>query len=96
MTGSLIKMKPRGGPKATAVLTLVEPNHAFDDISRLPGATIYFSHVVTTVDGKTLVTHTINMDGPLAWLWVRIMGKGLRESLQPAVDKLVALAEGQR
>lgn len=91
--GSKIKMKPRGGPQTTAILTLVEQDRAFNDISRLPGATIYFNHHVEQTNAETVVTHTITMDGPLSWLWVRIMGKGLRDSLQPAVDKLVMLAE---
>ena len=36
------------------------------------------------------------MAGPLAWLWTRILGKGLAGSVQKDLDALAAAAEGRR
>jgi hypothetical protein len=37
---------------------------------------------------------TIDLAGPLGWFWKAAIGKGLRTSVQPDLDRLVATAEG--
>jgi len=35
----------------------------------------------------------VTMDGPLAFVWSKIMGGGFRESAQRDLDRLVAIVE---
>ncbi|WP_433591507.1 SRPBCC family protein [Nocardia sp. CA-145437] len=85
-------LKPKGGPKTTFVITKLTDSE-FIDTSKLLGARLIFAHEVATVAGATTVTVRVTMEGPLRALWIKIMGSGLRESLQRDVDALVAAAE---
>jgi hypothetical protein len=38
-------------------------------------------------------TLQVTMDGPLAFVWSKIMGGGFRESAQRDLDRLVAIVE---
>jgi hypothetical protein len=91
--GNKYLLKPKGGPKAKALITSLVQNESFEDETKLPGAKLRFKHKVTNADGVTIIKHEVTMEGILAKLWVRIMGKNLRQGLQPAVDKLAKLAE---
>jgi Polyketide cyclase / dehydrase and lipid transport len=85
-------LKPKGGPKVKFVIDKLTDTE-FVDVSRLVGARLTFSHrVIPTADG-CLVDVAITMSGPLAWLWNRILGKGLAASVQPDLDSLARAAE---
>jgi hypothetical protein len=49
--------------------------------------------VTETADGGCTVHVQVSMSGPLAWLWNRILGKGLRASVQPDLERLARVAE---
>lgn len=85
-------LKPQGGPKTKFVVTKLTDSE-FIDTSKLLGARLIFAHEVATIAGATTVTVRITMEGPLRGLWIKIMGGGLRDSLQRDVDALVAAAE---
>lgn len=85
-------LKPKGGPKVKFVIEKLTDTE-FVDVSRLVGARLTFSHVVTPSADGCLVDIAITMSGPLAWLWNRILGKGLASSVQPDLDALARAAE---
>ena len=93
-TGATGTLKPKGGPKVPFVVRSLVPDHEFVDDSKLLGATLTFAHHVTAQpDGGSLVEVAVSMTGPLARVWTRIMGKGLRSSLQRDLDGLAEAAE---
>ena len=91
--GSTYKLKPKGGPVIKATILSVESHASFTDVSHLPGAKLQFSHTLAKQGTMTIVVHEVAVSGFLAPLWEKIMGKSLRNDLQPALNKLVALAE---
>jgi hypothetical protein len=93
-SGSTGVLKPKGGPKVRFVIEQLIPEREFVDVSLLLGARLRFRHIVTSpAEGGSTVEVTVTISGPLAWLWTRILGGGLRAGLQPDLDRLVALAE---
>ena len=86
-------LKPKGGPKVKFVIGKLTESE-FVDVSRLMGARLTFSHVVTPTTDGCLVDVAITMSGPLAWLWKRILGKGLAASVQPDLEALARAAQG--
>jgi len=86
-------LKPEGGPKVKFVIEKLTETD-FVDVSRLMGARLTFSHVVTPITDGCLVDVAITMSGPLAWLWNRILGKGLAASVQPDLEALARAAQG--
>lgn len=94
-TGSTGVLKPKGGPRVKFVIESLVPDREFTDVSLLVGARLTFRHLVEPLPaGGCKVDITITMNGPLAWLWTRILGKDLAASLEPDLARLVARAEG--
>jgi hypothetical protein len=86
-------LKPKGGPKVPFVVARLVDGEEFTDVSRLLGARLTFRHLVRVDAGQTTVTVEVSMTGPLAPVWRLILGKGLRTSLQPDLDRLVERIE---
>lgn len=89
-TGTL---KPKGGPKVRFVIERLVPGERFTDTSKLIGARLTFDHSVGADSNGTTVHVAITMQGPMAWFWVRVLGKGFRSSAQPDLDALARAAE---
>ena len=94
VTGATGQLKPKGGPKVKFVVQSLVADREFVDVSKLWGARLSFDHQVTSSgDGGCAVDVRITMDGPLSWLWNRILGAGLRSSVQEDLERLAAVAE---
>jgi hypothetical protein len=53
-----------------------------------------FSHEVTPDVSGTRITHRVEISGPLAGLFARLLGPNLKQGLPEAVNGLVRMAEG--
>lgn len=92
-TGSTGVLKPRGGPKTTFVISEVAPDR-FTDVSKLLGARLTFNHRIQPApDGGSAVQVTVTLAGPLALLWNRILGKGIKSTLHRDLEALKTTAE---
>lgn len=87
-------LKPKGGPLVHMVLTHVEQQKAFVDESRLFLAQIIVSHDIRERNGITLVTHQIEMKGPLAFLFAFLIGRKMKKNLPQEMRRMIAMAEG--
>jgi hypothetical protein len=90
--GATGTLKPKGGPKVRFTVTELSERR-FVDVSRMPGGRVTFAHEIDDGTGGTTVDVTVTIDGPLGWFWRRVLGAGFRASLQPDLDRLVAVAE---
>ncbi len=91
--GTTGTLKPKGGPKVRFTVERLVPGQEFLDVSRLAGARLVFDHRVRAHDGGCEVDVEIRMSGPLARLWLLVLGKGLRASVQQDLDSLARAAE---
>lgn len=91
--GTTGTLKPQGGPLVYTKLTCVEHLKCFVDESKLPLARIIVSHFMTTSKGKTQVTHQIEMDGPLAFLFAFLIGRKMKKNLPQEMRAMVEKAE---
>jgi hypothetical protein len=72
-----------------------EEGRLFTDEARLPGARMGHRHLVEPVgDGRSRLTNTIYIEGPMAWLWRRFLGPAAARALPDAQHAVVALAHG--
>lgn len=88
-------LKPKGGPKVPFTVARLD-ERAFVDVSRLPGGRITFDHRIDETAAGTTVEVTVSINGPLGWVWRRILANDFRAALQPDLDRLVATAEADR
>lgn len=70
-----------------------EEGRLFTDEARLPGARMGHRHLIEpTAGGASRLVNTIYVDGPMAWLWRRILGPAAARTLPEAQRAIVALA----
>ncbi|MGH2905673.1 MAG: SRPBCC family protein [Solirubrobacterales bacterium] len=92
-SGSTGQLKPKGGPKVNFVIERLSASE-FVDVSKLIGARLTFDHrIEQTPAGGSDVSVAVTLDGPLARVWNVILGKDIKSSVQPDLDRLVAVAE---
>jgi hypothetical protein len=94
--GSHFILKPKGGPKVTATIVSAEHNREFTNTSRMPGAVLKFAHNIIKKNGHVYVQVTISIEGPLSWLWAKILGKDQKRALEKSILNLVRLAEEKK
>jgi hypothetical protein len=71
-----------------------EQGRLFTDESCLPGARMGHRHLVEPVGATgSRLTNTIYIEGPMAWVWRRILGPAAARTLSAAQRAVVALAE---
>jgi hypothetical protein len=90
ITGTL---KPKGGPLIHTKLTCVEPYIKFVCESKLFFARIIVSHCLTKSESEILVTHQIEMTGPLAFLFVYLIGRSMKKNLPQEMESMIKKAE---
>jgi hypothetical protein len=86
-------LKPKGGPLVNTELTKVESLKMFVDESKLFLAKILVSHYLTESNGKTIVTHQIEMKGPLAFVFAFLIGRTMKKNLPQEMAAMVKAAE---
>jgi hypothetical protein len=91
--GTTGALKPKGGPKVSFVIETLDPGSEFTDVSSMPGAKLRIRHVVTVLGDTTRVDIDVDIDGPLAWLWRRAIGRGISTSTPAGLAKLVETVE---
>lgn len=79
-------------PAATFRLIAVEPDARFVSEVKLPGGRLRFEHIVEPNDRGSRITHRVEVDGPLAAVYARIIGRTTEKALADGVDRLAALA----
>jgi hypothetical protein len=84
----------RTGLRLRFTLTEVEPERAFTDESRLPGARMGHRHELQPTAGGVRLVNTIYIRGPLARLWAPILGPQAKRGLPGWQQRAVALAAG--
>jgi carbon monoxide dehydrogenase subunit G len=92
-TGTTGTLKPKGGPLVKTLLTRVEPMHMFVDEAKLPLTKIIVTHSMKQVEGKTHVTHHIEMKGALAFLFAYLIGRNMKKNLPQEMLEMVKKAE---
>ncbi|KQR88619.1 SRPBCC family protein [Microbacterium sp. Leaf179] len=93
--GSRGILKPQGGPRVRFVVSELETDRVYTDVTRMPGARLVFRHsAVPTAEGSR-VTAEVTIDGPLSGLWARTAFAGFEQSVPADLDRLVAVVEGR-
>ncbi len=85
-----MQFKPKGGPLIPITLTCVEPTHLFVDLTKFPGARMLDDHEIIQHDDGVEIKTTIRIEGPLAWLWRRLVVNDIVRGLPQQTEQLIA------
>jgi hypothetical protein len=91
--GASGELKPSGGRPTAFTITEMEEGRSFSDLTRLPFARLRFQHSLEPTGMGTRLTHRIEVEGPLAWIWAQVLRPSFEANLPAAMRKLARLAE---
>lgn len=91
--GAAFMLKPKGGPKVSMTIETAQFPARFIDISHLPMAKMRTSHSFTPEAAGTRVDITIEIWGPLAFLWDRVIVRKLAAGTAGQTRAFLAYAE---
>ena len=88
-------MKLKGGPRLRFVVAALTRDREYTDRARLPGARVTFQHLVEPASehGGSRLAVTVTIDGPLSFLWERVLGAGFRRTVPGGLTRLAELVE---
>lgn len=81
---------PAKGPKTVFTVTVFQACERLVDITRLPGATVSFDHRITKTAQGSELTVRVELTGPAAPLWKRVLAPGLRDAADAGLRGLIA------
>ena len=94
-TGARFSLKPRGGPKVAMRIEAAQAPHRFVDVASLPLARMRTVHEFAAGERETLVTIVIEVFGPLAFLWDRLVARKQTAGTPGQTQRLIAFAEAR-
>lgn len=87
--GTVIRFKPKRGPRVRLELTEVQPPSRFVDVTRFPLARMVDVHELIEKDAELEIRNTLTIEGPLAHIWRKLVGEGVAKSLPEQTNRLV-------
>lgn len=90
-TGTIV---PNSGPTAAFWIAEVDDRRSYTFVTKMPGARLNVKRELLDAQTTTF-KHTVWFEGPLTWVWSRLVGRSFRKQLPPTMRRLAHLA-GQR
>jgi hypothetical protein len=90
--GNSFTLKPKGGPKVKIKLVEVIPGVTFTDCTSFPGAKMYGKHVIEETKNGLKLTTTMTIQGPLGFIWRKVVAEGIVKNMPQQLEGLVELA----
>lgn len=93
--GARFTLKPKGGPKVSMLVEEADPPHRFTDVALLPLPRMRTSHVFTAAIDGTVVRISIEVSGPLTFLWDRIIARKQAAGAEMQSRRFLAFAQAE-
>jgi hypothetical protein len=87
--GNFFTLKPKGGPKVKIQLVEAIENSTFTDLTKFPLAKMYGEHVFEDTDEGVKITTTMKVEGPLGFLWRKIVAQNIADALPAEMEQQV-------
>lgn len=88
-------MKPKGGAKLKMKITQCSTNKSFTDTYQFPLARMDGIHEMEQTNEGLRITTTIQIQGPLAWLWRKLVAEKVADTLPHQTGCLIELARSK-
>lgn len=90
--GNRFTLKPKGGPQVNIELIETIENKKFTDLTRFPLAKMYGEHIFEETPEGLQITTTMKVEGPLGFLWRKLVAKGIADALPHEMPQQVKAA----
>lgn len=94
VSGATGVIRPVGGPRVKFTIDKCEKERAYEAVSRLPLCRMRFFHEIRATGRESAtITHRLAFEGPLAFFFRRVIGKGIFASMPEVMANFARLAE---
>jgi hypothetical protein len=90
--GNYFMLKPKGVKAVKIRLTEVDEGRSFTDRTDFFGAQMYDTHTIEEIPDGLLLTNRVVVTGPLKWLWVKLVGQNVANTVPEDMQKLIKMA----
>ncbi|MBV1707100.1 MAG: SRPBCC family protein [Hyphomicrobiales bacterium] len=90
--GNSFTLKPKSGPAVSIEIISAEPGRKFIDLTRFPGARMYGAHEFTSQGDELEIRTTMSIEGPLSFLWRKIVAENIANNMPQQTEALIAQA----
>ena len=90
--GNTFVLKPKGGPTVNIEIVRADTNRQFTDLTRFPGARMYGAHEFVVRGDEMEIRTTMSIEGPLAFVWRKIVAEGVANGMPEQTERLIAKA----
>jgi Polyketide cyclase / dehydrase and lipid transport len=94
VTGARFTLKPKGGPQVKMIIEEALAPVRLTDVAFLLLARMRTIHAYEAMEGGTQMTLTIEVTGPLAFLWDRVVARPQLADAEAQTAKMIAFARG--
>jgi hypothetical protein len=84
--GNHFLLKPKNGPKVKIQLLEAVKNRKFTDLTRFPLAKMYGEHTFEETNDGLRITTTMKVEGPLSFLWVKLVASEIVSHLPQEME----------
>jgi hypothetical protein len=95
-SGASFVLKPKGGPQFKLEFTEIVPFVSYTDFTKFPFAKMYGIHTMKPTDDGLELECRIRIEGPLGFVWRKIVGEGVVRGLKKQTEQMVAYAKKNR
>jgi hypothetical protein len=92
-SGNVIRFKPKGGPRINIVLTKVEPDTVFVDVTSFPLSKMYDAHELIYHGDELEIRTTLSISGPLSFVWRKLVAEHVADGMRAQTEKLIEQAQ---
>jgi hypothetical protein len=92
VVGNHFTLKPKGAPAVKILLTEIIEGRSFTDCTKFFGAKMCDTHTLEEKENGVLLTNKLTVEGPLRWLWIKLVAQGVADSVPHEMDALVKRA----
>ncbi len=89
-------LKPQNMGPVKITLTDVKKEHKFTDCTKFFGAEMYDTHEMSETPDGLLLSNTVFVTGPLAFLWVKLVAQNVVDTIPEEMEALVKLAHNMQ
>lgn len=88
--GQHFMLKPKGMRPVKIALTDVQNGSSFTDCTCFFGAKMVDTHTIEECEGGLRLTNTVQVSGPLSWLWIKLVAQHVADSSKSDMQALIA------
>jgi Polyketide cyclase / dehydrase and lipid transport len=93
--GATGKLTTQNGQVSSFTISECTPMQSYSFTTQLPGAKLVVRRYISKESlDKLQFTHHVSFEGPLAFLFAGLLGKGFTKALPPVMENLKRIAEG--